>query len=114
MIELEWGKISSSSTILCISNYEEKHVIVAIVDLKTRKKNILKTFNNKDNPTFLFQLNKSCLLVGTCGGCIELWNLDTDTLMDTYEAHKSEKGVSNIIALNDASNLICGDKEEGT
>jgi len=44
MIELKWeGYLAESATVLGISNYTESHVKVTMVDLKTRKKHIMKT-----------------------------------------------------------------------
>jgi hypothetical protein len=46
MIELKWkpGVIQTSSTVLSISNYNDNQVIIVVIDLKTRRKNIIKTF----------------------------------------------------------------------
>ena len=44
MIELKWeGYLAESATVLGISNYQESSVKVTMVDLKTRKKHIMKT-----------------------------------------------------------------------
>jgi hypothetical protein len=73
---------------------------LAIVDLKTRRKNIIKTFKNQRRPTFLFQIDEQNLLVGTEGGLIEHWSIETDSLMNTFEAHTaSEEGISYILDL---------------
>ena len=47
MIELRYRlQNQNSSTVLCFSNYNESQILLAIVDLKTRRKNIIKTFKN--------------------------------------------------------------------
>jgi hypothetical protein len=47
MIELRYKlQNQASSTVLCFSNYNESQILLAIVDLKTRRKNIIKTFKN--------------------------------------------------------------------
>lgn len=43
-----------SATIIIISSYNEQHVIVAVVDLKSRKKNIRFNLKTKRKPNFLF------------------------------------------------------------
>ena len=54
MLELRYKlQNQSSSTVLCFSNYNESQIILAIVDLKTRRKNIIKTFKNQRRPTFI-------------------------------------------------------------
>jgi len=90
MIELKTTKyLSNSATMIAISNFNSKHVNVGIIDLKTRKQDILMTFKNKERPTFLFQVNENYLMVGTEGGFIEYWSLNKEEGMkDVYEAHK--------------------------
>jgi len=47
MIEVEYSAgapIIPSAFILCFSNYNESFVKIAIIDLKTRRKNVVKTF----------------------------------------------------------------------
>ena len=79
MIELRYKlQNQSSSTVLCFSNYNEQQILIAIVDLKTRRKNIIKTFKNQRRPTTLFQIDENNLLVGTEGGLIEHWQIDTE------------------------------------
>lgn len=54
MIELKFTlQNQSSSTVLCFSNYNDQQILIAIVDLKTRRKNIIKTFKNQRRPTVL-------------------------------------------------------------
>lgn len=102
---------------MCFSNYNESQILLAIVDLKTRRKNIIKTFKNQKRPTYLFQIDESNLLVGTEGGLIEHWSIETDSLMNTFEAHTgSDEGISYILDLKSQSYLLWGDQErnEGT
>lgn len=108
MIEIKWKPlIPSSSSVLCISNYNEQHAYIAIVDLKTRRKNIIKTFKNTNRPTFLCQIDFWNLLVGTEGGYIEHWNIESETLEVTYDAHVgSELGISSIVELKTQSDLL--------
>lgn len=56
MLDFKWNHsvIQSSATVLCFSNYKESFVNIAIVDLKTRRKNIVKTFKLSERPTYLF------------------------------------------------------------
>jgi hypothetical protein len=88
MIELKWrfAVQTSSTTVLCFSNFNAQQVIVATVDLKTRRKNIIKTLKNNHRPTFLYQIDEDYILVGTEGGFIEYWSKD-EVLGDTIEAH---------------------------
>ena len=59
MIELRYKlQNQASSTVLCFSNYNESQILLAIVDLKTRRKNIIKTFKNQRRPTYLFQIDE--------------------------------------------------------
>ncbi len=111
MIELRYRlQNQSSSTVLCFSNYNESQIIIAIVDLKTRRKNIIKTFRNQRRPTYMHQIDESNLLVGTEGGFIEHWSIDTDQLMSTFEAHTtSDEGVSSIIELKSDNYLLWGE-----
>jgi hypothetical protein len=49
----------------------------------------------------MHQIDESNLLVGTEGGLIEHWSIDSDQLMNTFEAHTtSDEGVSSIIELS--------------
>lgn len=118
MIELRYKlQNQASSTVLCFSNYNESQILLAIVDLKTRRKNIIKTFKNQKRPTYLFQIDEQNLLVGTEGGLIEHWSIETDQLMSTFEAHTmSEEGISYILDLKTQSYLLWGDQvpTEGT
>jgi len=51
-------------------------------------------------------------LVGTEGGKIEHWSIDSDTLVETYDAHvTSEEGISSIIMLNTENYLVWGNNE---
>ena len=85
---------------LCFSNYNECQILLAIVDLKTRRKNIIKTFKNQRRPTYMLQIDEANLLVGTEGGFIEHWSIENDSLVSTFEAHtESQEGISSIIEL---------------
>lgn len=98
---------------LCFSNYNESQILLAIVDLKTRRKNIIKTFKNQRRPTYLHQIDESNLLVGTEGGLIEHWSIETDNLVSTIEAHTtSDEGVSFMLELKSDSYLLWGDQEK--
>lgn len=110
MIELRYTlQNQSSSTVLCFSNYNEQQILIAIVDLKTRRKHIIKTFKNQRKPTFLFQLDEGHLLIGTEGGKLEHWAIETETLLNVYDAHTtSEEGISSIIMLQTKSYLVWG------
>ena len=95
---------------LCFSNYNEQQILIAIVDLKTRRKHIIKTLKSQRKPTFLFQVDEAHLFVGTEGGRIEHWLVESETLADVFEAHtKSEEGVSSIIKLKTKNYLVWGD-----
>ena len=66
MMELKWkGLQLSSSAMMCMSNWTERLTIIVEVELKTRKRQIKKTFKNNLNPTALFQVDEDFLLVGT-------------------------------------------------
>ncbi len=110
MIELRYTlQNQSSSTVLCFSNYNEQQILIAIVDLKTRRKHIIKTFKNQRKPTFLFQLDEGHLLIGTEGGKLEHWSIETETLLNIYDAHTtSEEGISSIIMLQTKNYLVWG------
>jgi hypothetical protein len=70
-------------------------VNIAIVDLKTRRKNIVKTFKLSNKPTYLYQLDENNLLIGTEGGKIEQWVIDQGVCKHTYDAHpESSAGIS--------------------
>lgn len=75
MIEIKWNHsvIQSSATVLCFSVYKESLVNIAIVDLKTRRKNNVKQFKLTNKPTKLYQIDENNILVGTEGGKIEHW-----------------------------------------
>lgn len=110
MIELKFTlQNQSSSTVLCFSNYNDQQILIAIVDLKTRRKNIIKTFKNQRRPTVLLQIDESNLLVGTEGGKIEHWGIESEQLIQVFDAHtKSEEGISSIRLLNSNHYLIWG------
>ena len=116
MIEIETkALIQSSSTMLAVSCFHEKQVIICNVDIKTRDKTIKQRFKNKSNPTFLYQIDKDHMLVGTLAGKFEIWNVDPNqeepTIKQVVDAHPgSEQGISQIIKLQDPSPLIKGDR----
>ena len=81
MIEIEYaagGIIIPSAFILCFSNYNESFVKIAIIDLKTRRKNVVKTFRTNSKPTKLYQACANDMLIGTEGGKIEHWSIDKE------------------------------------
>lgn len=91
MIELKMHRsYSTSSTALCISLYSQCSVIVGIIDLKTRKKNIIKRFNTSTYPTYLYQLDENFILVGLDNGSIEQWSLVDDTMTERHNAYFSD------------------------
>ena len=83
MIELEWKHqfIQPSSTVLCITNYNDSLVIVVVIDLKTRRKQIFKTYKCAQRPSYLFQSDHNNILVGTEGGHVEQWSIESDKLV---------------------------------
>ena len=111
MIELRYKlQNQSSSTVLCFSNFQEQLILIAIVDLKTRRKNIIKTLKVEKRPTFLFQIDEANILVGTEAGCIEHWNIEKEELVKIYDAHPgSEQGISSIIEIKSQSELLWND-----
>ena len=107
--------IQTSSTMLAVSCFHEQQVIICNVDIKTRSRTIKQTFKNKQSPTFLYQIDSETLLVGNVSGKFEMWNIDHNleepVLIQEIDAHPgSEKGISNIIKLEDPSPMIVGDK----
>ena len=116
MIELDTKAIiQTSSTILAVSCFNNKQVLICNVDIKTRSKSIRHKIDNKHNPTFLYQIDQNHLLVGTLNGKFEVWNIDPNqeapTIKQVFDAHPgSEQGVSQILCLKDPSPMIIGDK----
>jgi len=53
MIELKWkfAISSSSTTVLCYFNFNAQRTFIATMELKTKRKIIIKTFNNQRSPT---------------------------------------------------------------
>lgn len=68
--------IQSSSTMLAVSCYNEKQVLICNVDIKTRSRTIKQTFKTENSPTYLYQIDDDHLLVGTSGQNFEIWNID--------------------------------------
>lgn len=107
--------IQSSSTMLAVSCFKEKQVIIVNVDIKTRSKTIKQTFQNQHSPTHLYQIDVDHILVGTEQGSFEIWNIDaaseTPELKQVVAAHDgSREGISSILELKNPSPLITGGK----
>lgn len=112
MIEIKWNHsvIQSSATVLCFSVYKESIVNIAIVDLKTRRKNNVKQFKLTNKPTKLYQIDENNILVGTEGGKIEHWQVDECVCKKIYDAHpESAEGISAIVELKTKSALLRGE-----
>lgn len=113
MIEIEYGAggvIIPSAFILCSSNYNECFVKVAIIDLKTRRKNHVKTFKTTNKPTFLYQADINNMLLGTEGGKIEHWDIAKESCENIYDAHpESNEGISCILEIKSKSELLTGE-----
>lgn len=76
MIELRTNALlQTSSTILGVSCFNNKQVLIVNVDIKTRSKEIRQKIDNKQSPTFLYQIDENHLLVGTLEGKFELWSI---------------------------------------
>ena len=58
---------------------------MAMVDIKTRSKSIRYKIENKQAPTFLYQIDEDHLLVGTEGGKFEIWNIDPNNDQPTIK-----------------------------
>jgi hypothetical protein len=43
---------------LCFSNYNDSQIVIAVVDLKTRRKTIRSIFKCQRKPTYIFQINE--------------------------------------------------------
>ena len=118
MIELHTkALLQTSSTILAVSCFKNKQVLIVNVDIKTRSKTIRHKIANKQSPTYLYQIDEDHLLVGTLGGKFELWFIGVDgnneppSLKMVMDAHPgSQEGVSQIVRLVDPSPMITGDK----
>lgn len=99
-----YTQIQSSATVLCFSNYRESFVNIATIDLKTRRKQNIKRFELNSKPTYLFQVDANNLFIGTEGGCIEHWQIDSGNCQEIYAAHpESHAGISKIIDLKTQS-----------
>ena len=116
MIELHTkALLQTSATILAVSCFHESQVLICNVDIKTRGKTIKSKIDNKQSPTYLYQIDEDHLLVGTLGGKFEVWNIDPNqqqpVIKQVFDAHPgSEQGVSQILCLQDPSPMIIGDK----
>ena len=83
---------------------------IAIVDLKTRRKNNVKQFKLSNKPTKLYQIDENNILVGTEGGKIEHWQVDDQVCKKIYDAHpESSEGISSILELKTKSELLRGE-----
>mmetsp|Transcript_17518 Transcript_17518/g.29525 ORF Transcript_17518/g.29525 Transcript_17518/m.29525 type:complete len:386 (+) Transcript_17518:37-1194(+) len=103
--------IQSSATVLCFSNYKESFVNIAIIDLKTRRKNIVKQFKMQNKPTYLYLSNDNNLFVGTTQGKIEQWVIDEGVCKHLYDAHpESEEGISQLKLVETQSTLLRGNE----
>lgn len=90
MIEIEYGAagiIIPSAFTLCFSNYNESVVKIAIIDLKTKRKNMVNTFKTNLRPTKLYQAGINDMLFGTENGKIEHWSIDKEQCENVYDAH---------------------------
>lgn len=96
---------------MCFANYREAFVNVAIIDIKTRRKNNLLQLQLKASPTKLHQIDPCNLLVGTEGGKIEHWKIDGEgELVKVYDAHpESAAGISVIMEIKSQDPLIRGE-----
>ena len=82
--------------------------IICNVDLKSRRRTIIHTIKNKQNPTCVKQIDDNYLAIGTKGGVVEIWDLESGYLKEIFDTHsESEDGISDIIILKEPSNLIC-------
>ena len=72
---------------LCVSNFNEKLILICNVDIKTRSREIKKTLHTNNKPTYMYQINEEYLLVGTEFGKLELWNIETNEFKKDFEAH---------------------------
>ena len=117
MIEITWSHtvIQSSATVLCFSNYNDSLVNLGIIDLKMRNLKFVKTFKLSNKPTFIYQIDDNNLLIGTEGGKIEHWIVDTAECKKIYDAHpESEAGISAILELKTQSELLRGEPFDKT
>lgn len=112
MIEIKWNQtvLQESSTILCFANYREAFVNIACIDLKTQRKNYLKTLNLNASPTKIFQIDENNMLFGTEGGMIEHWRISDASCVKIYHAHpESPAGISAILQIKSRSPLLRGE-----
>jgi Ca2+-binding EF-hand superfamily protein len=101
---------------LAVSCFKASQVIIVNVDIKTRSKTIKQTFQNKHNPTYLYQIDVDHILVGTEAGTFEIWNISAEeaVLAQVVVAHDgSKEGISSILELENPSSLISGADEPG-
>lgn len=83
--------LQTSSTLLAVSCFNNKQVLIVNVDIKTRSKTIKEKIETKQNPTFLYQIDVDHLLIGTLGGKFEIWNIDPfqerPSIKQVFDAH---------------------------
>ena len=111
MIEFKWSAKSGinsyfgallsrglpdSTSVLCCTNYHMQKSIIATVDLKTRRKNVLKIFDHPKQPTYIFQAGDNVFIVGTVGGVIETWDREGNRAAEQVAHPDSPKGISSI------------------
>lgn len=113
MIEIKWNQtaIQESSTILCFANYREAFVNIVCIDIKSQRKQNLKTLNLNASPTKIFQINENNMLFGTEGGKIEHWQIYDDAgCQKIHDAHpESPAGISAILEIQSKSPLLRGE-----
>lgn len=113
MIEVEYGAggiIIPQAFILCFSNFNESFVKIAIINLKTRRKEIVRNFKTTCRPTKLYQPGINDMLIGTEGGKIEHWSIDKEQCENIYDAHpESSEGISQILEIKSSSELLIGE-----
>jgi hypothetical protein len=78
-------------------------VVVATVDLKTRRKIIIKTLKTSSAPTCIYEVDKDQVLVGTENGNIEQIYLQEENI-NKIEAHSGT--VTSISELKSLSDLM--------
>ena len=104
--------IQSSSTMLAVSCFNEKQVLICNVDIKTRSRSIKQTFKTENNPTYLYQIDDDHLLVGTSGQNFEIWNIDPTAEQAKFVSRvhskvpNAQEGPSQIVKLENPSPMI--------
>ena len=71
------------------------------------------TVKNNRPPTALFQVDEDYIVVGTEGGKMEIWNIDTKKIVKYMDTHSDCKaGISSISELNAPSDTIRGERRD--